>query len=96
MQMYTATANGTYTVVVTDSNGCTNTSSTGLLINVGIEEFSAGVINVFPNPVNEVCFRSSYDMKSSDRMTMQLHELTGRGDHLSMNYKSLQEPALIV
>lgn len=45
-----ATANGTYEVVVTDSNGCSTTSAPLLWITTNTQEVAQG-INLFPNPV---------------------------------------------
>jgi hypothetical protein len=53
-QNYTMMANGSYSIKVTDSNGCGANSNT-IVANVGIESFpisNAGV-NFYPNPANE-------------------------------------------
>ncbi len=47
-QTATSLANGTYTVTVTDANGCSNTATTA--ITVGIMEAGIGLINIYPNP----------------------------------------------
>ena len=49
-QNYTITLNGTYTVVVTDANGCSSTSDP---LVVGMEEFESSGIIMYPNPVSE-------------------------------------------
>jgi uncharacterized delta-60 repeat protein len=51
-QSYTPTQNGSYYVVVTDSNGCVSFSSTFVMNEVGVDEISAGAISLFPNPNN--------------------------------------------
>ena len=51
-QSFIATNNGNYAVAVTQ-NGCTDTSSCELVINVGINEISSN-INVHPNPTNDL------------------------------------------
>ncbi|HYG50990.1 MAG TPA: LamG-like jellyroll fold domain-containing protein [Flavobacteriales bacterium] len=48
-QSFTATANGSYAVVVTQS-GCSDTSACESVINIGMEEFVASSIQVYPNP----------------------------------------------
>ena len=48
---YTATQNGTYAVVTTNSNGCTDTSNCISITNVGMNELSSASFTVYPNPV---------------------------------------------
>ncbi len=50
-QSFTATANGSYAVVVTE-NGCSDTSACQTISSVGIEEASNTAFSVFPNPTN--------------------------------------------
>jgi hypothetical protein len=48
---YTATQNGSYTVVVTDANGCSNTSAPVVVSGVGIGEIAGGFFaKILPNP----------------------------------------------
>lgn len=50
-QTYTPTANGVYTLVATNSNGCSETSNAITIYTVGLEEnIHAGMFNLFPNP----------------------------------------------
>jgi uncharacterized delta-60 repeat protein len=52
-QTFTPTQNGTYYVVIFDSNGCSSFSSTFVMNDVGIFEINATLeLNVFPNPNN--------------------------------------------
>jgi hypothetical protein len=55
-QNYTATQNGNYTVVVTDANGCSNTSGVVNVTGVGIEEvrFSDLGFTIYPNPTTGI------------------------------------------
>jgi hypothetical protein len=48
-QSFTATTNGTYAVIVTFA-GCTDTSACVTVMGVGLEEFNASNISVYPNP----------------------------------------------
>ncbi|MFT6244017.1 MAG: Zn-dependent metalloprotease [Salibacteraceae bacterium] len=48
-QIFTATTNGTYAVIVTFSS-CTDTSACVTVMGVGLEEFNASNILVYPNP----------------------------------------------
>lgn len=48
---YTATANGSYSVVVTNANGCSATSNTVTVTGVGIAEIDlAASLKLYPNP----------------------------------------------
>ncbi len=50
-QSFTISQNGNYTVMVTDSNGCTATSASYPVINVGNDENgNSDEISIFPNP----------------------------------------------
>lgn len=65
-QSYTPTQNGTYYVVVTDSNGCTSFSSTFTLIDVGVsEQNTTEQLRVYPNP-SEGEFIISTDLQGQD------------------------------
>jgi hypothetical protein len=49
-QTYTATENGTYAVIVTNSAGCSDTSECVVVDKIGMEEISKFEVNVNPNP----------------------------------------------
>jgi hypothetical protein len=59
-QVYTATANGSYAVIVTE-NGCTDTSACLTVTGISIAEVGslAGNLNMFPNPTSGVVTISS-------------------------------------
>jgi hypothetical protein len=48
---FTASQNGIYAVISTNSNGCSDTSNCITISNVGIDELSSASFTVFPNPV---------------------------------------------
>ena len=48
---YTATANGSYTVLVFGSNGCIGESAPEVITNVSIDELGNHYFNTYPNPV---------------------------------------------
>lgn len=48
-QTYTATANGSYAVIIT-ANGCSDTSACHTVVTVGIHEYSVSNWNTYPNP----------------------------------------------
>ncbi len=53
-QSYTATANGSYAVVIT-AGGCTDTSDCFTINNIGIQDYQAFEdLQVYPNPANEL------------------------------------------
>ncbi len=51
-QSYTATANGSYAVIVTNADGCSDTSICQVINNVGINEQTFINVSVYPNPTN--------------------------------------------
>ncbi len=53
-QSHTATQNGNYTVVVTDVNGCTNTSGVANVTGVGISETLGFRSVIYPNPTSTI------------------------------------------
>ncbi|MGL5889913.1 MAG: T9SS type A sorting domain-containing protein, partial [Bacteroidia bacterium] len=65
-QSYTPTQNGSYYVVITDTNGCSSFSSTFLLADVGLFEQTANeFLRVYPNP-SEGTFIISTDLQGQD------------------------------
>ena len=53
-QNYTAVANGTYSVEVTDANGCKGISNALNVAGVGIENLSNISLTIYPNPATDV------------------------------------------
>lgn len=79
----TQTATGldsvTYTVVVTDANGCTIEGSVNI-INVGLEDLlNAGISSaqVFPNPSNGT-FRLEVKMDRADDLSIRIFDMNGK------------------
>lgn len=73
-QNYTATQSGSYTVVVTDANGCRNTSNA---INVDVVSVSE-ILNfrslIYPNPTTSVLYIEG----SEEIQSIQVADVTGR------------------
>jgi PKD repeat protein len=82
-QSYTVQQSGTYTVIITDANGCQNSFSTYVLIS-GIDEsnIDAGIY-IFPNPVN--------DELSIQASSIQMNEATSISIVNVLGQKVLQE-----
>ena len=54
-QSYTPTQNGTYTVEITDTSGCSAIAENYNLVNVGISAIeNEGFFSISPNPANEI------------------------------------------
>lgn len=72
---YLPLANGTYTVMITDANGCTNISAGFAYINTGINSHQEKeTIRVYPNPFfHEITISASEKFNS-----IQIIDITGR------------------
>ncbi|CAN5823255.1 T9SS type A sorting domain-containing protein [soil metagenome] len=78
-QSYTATANGSYAVIVTQ-NGCTDTSNCMNVTSIGITENAfGGRMNVYPNPSNGEFFIDLGDVYPD--ATIHISDVTGRLVH---------------
>lgn len=76
-QTLTAIAPGTYTLVVTNAQGCT-TSSTGVIANVGIKN-NANITNlmVYPNPATNVITIAA-SLGKSQNVTLNIFDMNGK------------------
>lgn len=75
-QSHTATQNGSYTVLVTDADGCSNTSTAITVTTVGIPTLPAAIqVRVYPNP-----FAGSLQISSNSNEVFEysLYDITGR------------------
>lgn len=73
-QSFTPSANGEYAVFITSSN-CTETSACWNITNVGLEEFDALELSLFPNPVNEAL---TIVNAKGNALTLQLFDNAGK------------------
>lgn len=82
---YNVVLNGAYSVVVTDSNGCTATSAVTIITNVGVQNIPLHNYNikVYPNPS-----QSKIIIESPVNVDIQLTTIDGR---LLMNKKKVKE-----
>lgn len=51
---YTVTANGSYAVIASGANGCTDTSNCIVIANVSIEDYEINGVSIYPNPTTDL------------------------------------------
>jgi PKD repeat protein len=74
------TANGTYTVtlIVTGSNGCTDTTTQVINFVSGVEEAAAmGAMTVYPNPANDLV-NITFNMNAGADVNVLAYDMTGK------------------
>jgi hypothetical protein len=82
-QNYTAIANGTYTVEVTDANGCKGASNAVNVIGVGIENLSTIRLTIYPNPATDII-----TIKTDEQVTgVELFNTIGQKINVTTNAK---------
>lgn len=76
-QSYTATANGSYAVTITDGNGCSATSSCTQVASASIETLNGEqIVQLFPNPTKgEITIELPAGMSSAEII---IRDLTGK------------------
>ncbi|MBK7850363.1 MAG: T9SS type A sorting domain-containing protein [Bacteroidetes bacterium] len=76
-QTITVTANGVYFVTVQDANGCFNSDTINVTINVGINPVSAvDHVSIFPNPVHN---KVSVELSASRSTNVNLEFMDAQG-----------------
>jgi PKD repeat protein len=76
-QSYTTTANGPYTVVVTNSFGCKSTSIATNLTTTGISSFAENaILSIYPNPSNGIITISF--VAKSENLTVEVFNDLGQ------------------
>ncbi len=77
-QTYTATQSGNYSVTVTNSSGCSNSSIVYNIIKSGmVELFSFEGLRIYPNPSNGV-FNLEFSMTRNARLEFTIYDATGK------------------
>ena len=66
-QTFTPVLNGTYACIVTDANGCSDTSDCYLYDLIGIDAISNNNIEIYPNPTDGTFYmRTNFDLSNSE------------------------------
>lgn len=73
---YSFSANGSYTVVVTDSSGCVGTSEEFNVLTTKINSPSEQSINVYPNPFSDHIFIQNNDLNGINKF--RIYSITGQ------------------
>lgn len=77
-QNYTVTQSGTYSVCITDVNGCSSCSSPFTVILSGVnEEMNGSIMNVYPNP-NGGQFNINLDLSSTGDYNLEIRNTLGQ------------------
>jgi hypothetical protein len=77
---YTATYNGSYAVIVTNANGCSDTSNCEIVNAVGLSDVAAVTVGVYPNPTTG---QVTIEYPGQDLTSIQIYDAQGK---LLMNY----------
>ncbi|GAB5416775.1 MAG: hypothetical protein Crog4KO_22640 [Crocinitomicaceae bacterium] len=75
-QTFTATANGNYAVIVTDVNGCSDTSACTPIVTVSLDDLSPlSEVSVYPNPVRDII---NIDLAGLENAQVRLLDMSGK------------------
>jgi len=77
---YTATYNGSYAVIVTNANGCSDTSNCEIVNAVGLSDVASATVGVYPNPTTG---QVTIEYPGQDLTSIQIYDAQGK---LLMNY----------
>ncbi|MEO0310368.1 MAG: hypothetical protein RIQ89_25 [Bacteroidota bacterium] len=70
--------NGNYEVIVTDNNGCADTSVTFNVITAGVQELNNAVAVLYPNPANDLINIQFYNQLSNMATTIEWYNSLGQ------------------
>lgn len=73
-QSFTATVNGSYAVIATNANGCSDTSACQVILSTGLNNEATGIVSLFPNPTEGAFTLSTGNVAAGIVVT----DLTGR------------------
>lgn len=89
-QTYVATQNGTYTVSVSFTNGCSRTSLPFTVVNAGVtENQNQFQLLIVPNPVNQLA-SISFEITSPAYVTIEAYSLIGKKVSTLIDYEKMQ------
>lgn len=92
-QSYEVLQTGFYTVVISDSNGCVN--STTLYVEItGIDEVSDAGVSVYPNPSDGIFTISFGNTIPATEVTLQVTDAIGRSVYFQTTEQELQSQIL--
>jgi hypothetical protein len=80
-QTFTATANGSYQVVVFSAGNCSDTSDCVVIDYIGINEIASNVVSIYPNP-------------TSDNVTISMKEASALVEILDGNGKLIRSTVI--
>ena len=77
-QTIVVNSTNTYSVVVTDVNGCTGTDDVMVTVYVGISKINSGTLNIYPNPVHSELTVLLPSSMAAEEKLLKLCDVTGR------------------
>jgi hypothetical protein len=88
---YVPTTNGDYTVMITDSNGCTAISTIFTMTTVSVGDYNITPFSVFPNPFNDLLIielnqATQAELYSSDGKLLMQQKLEQGKNRLALGY----------
>jgi len=91
-QTYAATANGSYTVTVTNANGCTGTSAPVVITGVAVENTQLkSNISIFPNPATDIINIIANELVNVTITTLDGRAITTINDAKTINVSNLAD-----
>jgi len=88
-QVFTATADGSYAVELTNGSGCVDTSVCAVVSGIGFSEIETVEIQIFPNPAEDK-IQINLD-ENFAKMDVVIFDMTGRAVHCSTQTSTLFE-----
>lgn len=89
-QTYVASQNGTYTVSVSFTNGCSRSSLPFTVVNAGVAEIQNQFqLSILPNPVNQLA-NISFEIVSPAIVTIEAYDLIGNKVSTLIDHEKMQ------
>jgi hypothetical protein len=74
---YTPLVNGIYSLIVTNVNGCSDTSNAINAVSVGLKELSESKFNIYPNPTRDL-LNVNYTLSTNSKIQIQIINSIGQ------------------